>query len=119
MPLVQPDIKGTRRRLAVDFESELLLRLRAYALMRQARPDAVVRVALVRLFEADKEEFEAYLKAHPGALDSRRLSRTDGSQRKPAAELETALLIENSSTDRSLSCRAFFTKGFDSTHHDC
>ena len=85
MPLVQPDIKGSRKRLVVQLEAEILLKLRAYAQMCHATPDSVVRASLIRLFEADKEEFDGWLSQNPKALDSRRLARIAASPtRKPA-----------------------------------
>jgi hypothetical protein len=91
MPLVQPDIKGSRKHLAVQLEAEILLKLRAYAQMCHATPDSVVRAALLRLFEADKQEFDAWLAENPKALDSRRLARIAASPtRKPAPAVRSA-----------------------------
>ena len=75
MPLVQPDVKGSPRRLSVQLEAEVLLRLRAYARMCGASLDHVVSQALCRLFEADAKEFGEYLQQNPNALDTRKLSK--------------------------------------------
>ena len=86
MPLVQPDFKGSRKRLPVEFDSDILAKLRAYAQMCHASTDSVVHAALVRLFEADKQEFDAWLAENPKALDTRRPGGVAGaSARKPAA----------------------------------
>jgi hypothetical protein len=85
-----PDITGGRERLTVHLEAEILLKLHASARMCQSTPDSLVRAALVRLFEANKHDFDAWLAANPGALDNRPVvGVASASTRKPAAALRT------------------------------
>ena len=75
MPLVQPDVTGSTKTLAIQLPTDLALRTRAYSEMAKASIDSVVRVALARLLEEDKVEFEAFLAQNPGALDGRKLGQ--------------------------------------------
>jgi len=84
MPLVQPDVTGTTKALTVELPTDLALRTRAYAEMAKARIDSVVRVALERLLQEDKTEFEVWLGQHPDALDGRKLGQQ--ARKKPAAD---------------------------------
>jgi hypothetical protein len=88
MPLVQPDVTGNTKTLNIELPTDLALRTRAYSEMAKARLDSVVRVALERLLQEDKTEFEAFLSANPSALDGRKLvqkARTPGASPKKAA----------------------------------
>ena len=84
MPLVQPDVTGSTKSLTLEIPTELALRTRAYAEMAKAAIDSVVRVALARLLEEDKTEFEAFLAQNPSALDGRKLGqKTRGGHASP------------------------------------
>jgi hypothetical protein len=90
MPLVQPDVTGSTKTLSLELPTELALRTRAYAEMAKAKLESVVRVALERLLQEDRTEFEAWLAQNPGALDGRKLGQKaragNGSAKKaPAA----------------------------------
>ena len=90
MPLVQPDVTGSTKTLAIQLPTDLALRTRAYSEMAKASIDSVIRVALARLLDEDKAELEAFLAQNPGALDGRKLGQKArpkaGSEKKaPAA----------------------------------
>ena len=71
MALVEKDPKGERKPLDVKLEIETLRRLKEYGRFASAHREKVVRVALLRLFEQDKEfaEYERRQALADGAPD--------------------------------------------------
>jgi len=72
MALVEQDPKGERKPLDVKLDTETLRRLKEYCRFASAQREKVVRVAILRLFEQDKEfaEYERRQATPDGAAPS-------------------------------------------------
>ena len=71
MALVEKDPKGERKPLDVKLDTEILQRLKEYCRFASAQREKVVRVAILRLFEQDKEfaDYEQRQAAAEGAAE--------------------------------------------------
>ena len=101
MPLVPPDLDSNTRAITITLPQDLAVRVRAYSEMAKASLDSCGREAFKFLLEHDKEEFEAFLREHPEALDGRKLRAPSADGKKPKKPASVSKLEPAAAKDRA------------------